>query len=196
MKKKALIIVISVLAVVLLFALAAHFIIDRFLSSLEYKIYPLPEEYLTEIENQSEEYGVPIELVCGVIHTESSFDPNAVSSAGAKGMMQITKDTFDWLLFKTKEEHEESALFDYKINIKYGTLFLSILYEEFGDWDTVFAAYNAGRGRVNGWLMDERYSEDGKLKNIPFRETAEYIEKVNKASQYYLKLYFNEQTSE
>jgi len=190
--KKAIIIVISVLLVCAVVGTVAFSAIKKFLKSLEYKMYPLPDEYVSEIEKWSDEYGVPIEIVCGVIYTESGFDPEAVSNAGAKGMMQITKDTFDWILFKLKEQQPEEALFDYSINIKYGTYLLSFLYDEFGDWDTAFAAYNAGRGKVNSWLEDESITQDGKLKNIPYKETEEYIEKVNKAAGKYKELYFSD----
>ncbi len=190
--KKTLIIVISVLLVLSVIGYAAYHAVQKFLSELEYKMYPLPEEYVSEIEKWSSEYNVPIEIVCGVIHTESGFEPDAVSHAGAKGMMQITKDTFDWITFKLKEEQTEDVLFDYKTNIKYGTYLLSYLYDDFGDWDTVFAAYNAGRGRVNSWLEDESITQDGKLKNIPYKETEDYIEKVNKAAGKYKELYFSD----
>ena len=180
--KKSLVIIILSLVVCIVLGLFATSAIKRFLVSLEYKMYPLSDEYLTEIEKWSGEYGVPVEIVCGVIYTESNFDPNAVSSAGAVGMMQITSDTFDWIMFRLKEERSEDALFDYKVNIKYGTYLLSYLYDEFGDWDTAFAAYNAGRTKVKSWLKDERYSENGKLIEIPYKETSDYVERVNKAS--------------
>ena len=140
------------------------------------------------------QYDVPIEKICAIINTESSFNPKAKSTANAIGIMQITEETFLWLQFKSNEEHKIDELYDYDTNIKYGTYFLSLLYEEFQDWDTVFAAYNAGRGRVNSWLSDSNYSKDGKLINIPFEETANYITKVNKASQKYINLYFTDKS--
>ena len=82
-------------------------------------------------------------------------------------------------------------VFDAETNVKYGTFFLSFLYGEFGDWDTAFAAYNAGRNKVKSWLQDESISKDGKLVNIPYSETANYIKKVNKAWDYYSKNHFN-----
>ena len=194
--KKRIITAISIVFVCAVLAVAAFFAVKKYRISLEYKMYPLPEEYVGEIEKWSDEYDVPIEILCGVIHTESDFRPDAVSHAGAKGMMQITKDTFDWVSFKLKEQPADDELLDYKTNIKYGTYLLSFLYEEFGDWDTVFAAYNAGRGKVNLWLEDESITEDGKLKNIPYKETADYIEKVNRAAEKYKQLYFSEQISE
>ncbi len=194
--KKGVITAIFIVFICAVLAVAAFFAVKKYLISLEYKMYPLPTEYVSEIEKWSDEYDVPIEMLCGVIHTESNFNPDAVSHAGAKGMMQITKDTFEWVSFKLKEQQTEDALFDHKINIKYGTYLLSFLYDEFGDWDTVFAAYNAGRSKVKSWLEDESITENGKLKNIPYKETADYIKKVNKAAEKYKQLYFSEQISE
>ena len=164
--------------------------------NIEKTLYPLPNEYISVIEKNAKEYNVPIEILCGVINTESSFDPNAHSTAGAKGMMQITDDTFYWLQFKSGETVSLDELYDYETNIKFGTFFLSLLYEEFGDWDTALAAYNAGRSRVNGWLEDGRYSENGKLTAIPFEETANYVIKVNNAAEKYNKLYFTQTATE
>lgn len=158
--------------------------------NIEKTLYPLPEEYLTSIKQYSSQYNVPIETICAIINTESSFNPNAKSTANAMGIMQLTEETFLWLQFKANEERKLDELYDYDTNIKYGTYLLSLLYEEFQDWDTVFAAYNAGRGRVNSWLSDSDYSKNGKLINIPFEETKKYIKKVNKAEQKYLNLYF------
>ena len=58
-------------------------------------------------------------------------------------------------------------------------------------WDTAFAAYNAGRGRVNEWLKSPAYNSNGKLVNIPYPETAAYVQKVDKAMLVYKKLYFS-----
>ena len=184
------------LAIVLLLVMSAVFLIPRVYNSVTTQLYPLPNEYRPTVEKYSKEYNIPIEILCAVINTESSFDPNATSHAGAMGMMQITSDTFEWLQFRSGEEHDTDELFNYEINIKFGAYFLSLLYEEFGDWDTVFAAYNAGRSRVNGWLTDERYSTNGKLTNIPIKETSEYVKKVNNSIKKYKKLYFSDNTTE
>ena len=145
----------------------------------------LYEEY---IEKYSEQYSVPKEIVCAVINTESSFDSSALSEAGATGLMQITKETFWWLLSKNGEDISVDMLYDPETNIKYGTYFLSILYEEFGSWDTVYAAYNAGRSRVNSWLSDDEVTKDGKLVNIPYPETARYVKRVSGNVTEYRKL--------
>ena len=77
-------------------------------------------------------------------------------------------------------------------NIRYGTYFLSLLHHEFKSWDTVYAAYNAGRTRVNGWLASEEYGNNGRLKNIPIKETREYVQKVKESAANYEKLYYTE----
>lgn len=176
----------AVFAVLCMFAY--RYAVDKY----ERRSYPLPDEYIECIKNNSIEYDVPIEYICGVIRSESSFNPSVVSHAGAVGMMQITKDTFVWLQSKRGEEYGEDKLYDYEINIEYGTYYLSRLYDEFGDWKTVFAAYNAGPNRVKQWLDDDRYSSDGVLTSIPFGETEKYVANVFKSAEYYARLYFSE----
>jgi len=149
-----------------------------------------PTEYKELVEKYSEMYSVPKEIVYAVIKTESSFKSDAVSNKGAIGLMQITPDTYAWLC--TKESFENNSadmLYNPEINIKAGTLFLSLLYTEFGIWENVYAAYNAGRTRVAGWLEIDEYNDNGRLVNIPYAETASYVEKVSKAAEIYTQLY-------
>ena len=64
------------------------------------------------------------------------------------------------------------------------------LLDEFGDTKTALAAYHAGRGRVNEWLSDPRYSSDGKkLDVIPYNDTDFYAEKVLKVRERYCNIY-------
>ena len=194
MKRRSTIIILCILLVGV--TLLGVFLSNTLRLRLRKALNPLPEEYVSVITEYSKLYSVPIEIVCGVINTESSFNPSALSHAGAIGMMQITESAFDWLQFKSGEEHLTEELYDYKTNIKFGVMFLSILYEEFQNWDTVFAAYNAGRGRVNGWLSNPEYSQNGVLTNIPIEETANYVTKVNKSAKEYKELYFSDAETE
>ena len=150
-------------------------------------IYPIKyEEY---VEKYSKEFGIEQNLVYAIIKTESSFNPDAVSSANAEGLTQITPETFEWLKTKLGEENKDLSLFDPETSIKYGAFFISYLLNEFGDTDTAVAAYHAGRGRVNGWLEDNELSPDGKtLSEIPVPETAHYVKKINKALNVYNNL--------
>ena len=153
-----------------------------------------PCKYTFEIEKYADEYDVPRALLFAVIHTESGFDPNAVSSAGALGLTQITPETFHWLQTKTGESLPDSALYEPDVSVRYGALFYSMLLSEFGgDIRTAVAAYHAGRGQVNAWLRDGQYSADGKtLDSIPSRDTNHYVYKVTKAINIYNNLYEKE----
>lgn len=149
-----------------------------------------PVKYSELVSQYSAEYGVAEPLLYAVIKTESSFNPDAVSSAGAEGLTQITPETFEWLRMKSGETDGELSLFDEETSIKYGAFFLSLLLNEFGCTETAVAAYHAGRGRVNGWLASADTSPDGKtLVNIPVPETAHYVKKVTRAIDIYTNLY-------
>jgi len=105
---------------------------------------------------------------------------DAVSSAQAKGLMQLSDTTFEWIA------NENDDIFDPKTNIKYGTFYFSKLYATYGDTDTALAAYNAGIGNVDKWLIDSRYSKDGKsIDSTPYGETNRYMRKIN----FYEKIY-------
>lgn len=151
-----------------------------------------PIKYAESVERYASEFDVPEAIVYAVIDTESSFVPDAVSPKGAVGLMQITPDTYEWLCGKTGDEPNIRLLYEPDTNIRYGTYFLSLLYNEYQVWETVYAAYNAGRGRVNGWLAQEEYNNNGRLQNIPFTETAAYVTKVEKSAELYRRLYFSE----
>ncbi len=149
-----------------------------------------PRQYADLVEENAIAFEIDESLLYALIKTESGFDKNAVSSVGAKGLTQITPDTFQWLQTKTGEEHEEDALFDPRISVYYGAYFLDMLLDEFGNTETAFAAYHAGRGKVNEWLADPRISPDGVvLENIPYEDTAGYVEKVMKNTEKYKKIY-------
>lgn len=156
-------------------------------------VYPM--KYTDEIARYAAEYKVPESLLYAVVHTESGYDPNAKSGAGALGLTQITPETFSWLQTKTGEELPESELYNPEVSIKYCAVFYGLLLTEFGDTKTAVAAYHAGRGRVNSWLSDSEISPDGQtLENIPAGETKNYVAKVLRAITIYNNLYKKELT--
>ena len=178
--------------------LAAYLIWRGFISeAIERRLYPL--YYTDVVEASADEFGLPPELVYAVILTESSFDADAVSSAGAKGLMQLTDDTNEWVAWRLGEEAEPSRIFEPVLNIRRGCYLLSYLYERFGGWNEALAAYNAGVGRVDGWLDDLLYSSDQKtliVDKLPIEETRNYIIKVLNSAEKYKKLYFEENSEE
>jgi len=169
--KKTSIIIITILILSAVIGTGIIMLDDYILS----RTHPL--KYSNFVEKYANEYSVPKEIVYAIIKSESSFKSDSVSHKGAIGLMQITPDTFNWLSSKTGEQVLPDQLYNPEINIKYGTYFLSLLNAEFGTWETSFAAYNAGRAKVSTWLNDKNYSHNGRLANIPYQETREYVEK-------------------
>lgn len=178
-----------IIAVILIFALvigtAGYFGYRYYLE----KSYPLG--YRDYVERYAKENHIDKYLVYAVIKTESGFRPDAVSDVGARGLMQIMEDTFDWIKFKSDDEKTVYYdMYDPKTNIDFGCRLLGYLYEEFGNVEAVAAAYHAGRGGVNEWLEDSRYSKDGvHLDVIPIPDTAHYVDKITKAMDMYIELY-------
>ncbi len=149
-----------------------------------------PQEYSAYVSEYSDRFGVPEHIIYAVIKVESDFTSNAVSSAGAVGLMQITPDTFSWISMLMKRSEDTGMLYDPETNIEYGTYLLSYLYMRYNRWDTVFAAYNAGMARVDQWLTNPDYTDgDGRLTNVPFKETDKYIDRVNDSIRVYKRLY-------
>ncbi|MEF3304659.1 lytic transglycosylase domain-containing protein [Paenibacillus sp. GYB003] len=129
------------------------------------------------VEQASERHGVEPELIKAVIHSESSFDRTAVSSAGAKGLMQ--------LMDRTSADLGVSDPFDAAQNIEGGTRYLAGLLRKYGGSEAVaLAAYNAGPGRIDrlGIRSDADLRE--KLHLLPV-ETQQYIRNVLERKRLY-----------
>ncbi|WP_346887734.1 lytic transglycosylase domain-containing protein [Clostridium sp. UBA1056] len=148
-------------------------------------------KYKNSIDKYCKDYNVDKYLVYAMIKQESNFNNEAVSSAKARGLMQMTEDTFNWL----KPQLGESSttfddLFDADTNIRYGVFFISVLQKSFSEQNTVVAAYNAGMNITSEWLQDSDYSNDGvTLHTIPYKETANYVIVVDSNYKKYLNLY-------
>lgn len=177
------------IALIAAIAIGLGFLADFVITCLEKQAYP--QGYEPYVTVYAEKYGVPKNLIYSVIRTESDFESGAVSRVGAIGLMQIMPDTFKWLTDDILFEHMEvGMLYDPETNIRYGTYYLSYLYDRYGDWDLAITAYNGGLGNVDEWLKDDSYSDgEGGLKRIPFRETRQFARRVNRAWDKYEKLY-------
>ncbi len=174
-RKRTVIIIAIIIGSIILSALA-----NLLISLIQRASYPIKYEEI--VEKYASAYNVPEYVIYAVINTESEFDPNAKSSAGAFGLMQMMPSTLNYLASDSHldEDIEFEALSDPDVSIRYGTYYLRYLFDKFHKWSVVFAAYNAGEGRVSEWLDEPKYSEDGEtLKKIPIRETRNYVKKVN-----------------
>src|SRR5262249_34357147 len=124
-------------------------------------------------------------LVHALIRQESMFDANALSPAGARGLMQLMPATAKQVAKKSGVRHSEGALNDPSHNIQLGCDYLDGLLNQFdGYYPMAIAAYNAGPGNVNKWLKangDPRHGEIDLIdwiELIPFYETRNYVQRV------------------
>lgn len=180
----------KLIIILLAISVVFGFVFDFVVTKIERAIYPKPSEYAEYVSRYSSEYGVPEELVWAVIKTESDFKASSVSGVGAVGLMQLMPDTFNEITnFRLNERLDAGMRYDPETNIRYGTYYLSYLYARYENWSTAIAAYNAGLGKVDEWLENDDYATDNTLTYIPYKETRNYVQKVQKALQMYEDLY-------
>jgi len=148
----------------------------------------LPLKHEDVIRQQAGEKGVDAALLAAVIYSESKFS-DATSSAGARGLMQITPAAareIERLSGGTTFRLDD--LSDPEINIRYGTFLLRELLDRYeGDEAAALAAYNAGPGNADEWG-----GSDLNVSDIPFPETRAYVEEVLEKRRAYREKYARE----
>lgn len=151
-----------------------------------------PTKYSEYVEKYSKENDLDKYLVYAIIKAESNFDPNVKSNADARGLMQLMEETaVERSNAIEGEEIEAYDLYDPETNIKLGTSYFAYLMGLYDD-NIVLAitAYNAGLGNVEQWIKDGVIKADGSdIENIPYKETENYVRKILRDYQMYLKLY-------
>ncbi|MGB6085941.1 lytic transglycosylase domain-containing protein, partial [Parvibaculum sp.] len=132
--------------------------------------------------------GPPVEraLVYGLSRQESEFDPNALSPAGARGLMQLMPGTARIVAKQVGLPYSPAKLTDPVYNTTLGAAHLGDLVENTFDGSYIMsiAAYNAGSSRVREWV--NRYGDPRStavdpidwIENIPFSETRNYVQRV------------------
>ena len=184
---KAIGIAVLVLALV---GLGTAVLMDR-LAERTGMVYPM--EYTDLIRSRAAAEGLEPAYVAAVILAESSYNPQAVSSVNAQGLMQIMPETGEWIAGKFDETYVEGCLFDPETNIRYGCWYLGYLLRRYdGDKTCSTAAYHSGQGTVDGWLKNPEYSTDGRTLNIiggPRANT--YVGRVLEYYEKYTQLYAN-----
>jgi soluble lytic murein transglycosylase len=149
-----------------------------------------PVVYEPEIEKYSAKRDLDAALVAGIIRQESVFDRQAVSRAGAVGLMQVLPSTGRQLARRERIGYARRKLTNPEFNIRLGTMHLRKLMDQFGTIEAVLAAYNAGENRVIEWRAGRTYEEPAEfVESIPFTETREYVQIVSRNAEIYRKLY-------
>ncbi len=123
-------------------------------------------------------------IIHAISRQESQFDRQAVSRAGARGLMQIMPGTARDTARRLGMDQADIVLFDPQINITLGASYFRRLLNAYGGSHVLaIAAYNAGPGNVNRWLRtigDPRTNMDvlDWIEAIPFSETRNYVQRV------------------
>lgn len=152
-----------------------------------------PRKYEQLVEKWAAAYELDPLLVYAFIRTESGFDPQATSTVDARGLMQMTEETFIWL--RSKIAPDEGLLFanlyDPETSIRFGCYYLHLCMERYnGDVATAAAAYHSGWGTVDALLQMEEHSADGEtLQGFPYNQMNHYVKKITSCYARYQRIY-------
>lgn len=160
---------------------------DTELLKLAYPVY-----YRTYVEAEARRYGLEPWLLFALIHSESGFQADITSNAGAHGLTQLMSTTAGDVARKLKMT--DYNLEDASTNIRFGSFYLSELIGRLdGDILLALFSYNAGITRVRNWkkqapdLPPEIF-----LETVPYEETRLYGQKITRAAVMYAALYYEE----
>lgn len=152
-----------------------------------------PRKYSRQVEQWAAEYELDPLLVYAFIRTESGFDPAATSSVEARGLMQMTEETFIWLRSKIAPDEDLlfANLYDPETSIRFGCYYLHLCMERYnGDVATAAAAYHSGWGTVDALLQMEEHSADGEtLQGFPYNQMNHYVKKITFCYAEYQRIY-------
>jgi peptidoglycan lytic transglycosylase len=150
-------------------------------------LYPLP--YFSSVTTAAARDHVDPMIVTGIMRQESAFQPDAISSAGAVGLMQVLPKTAPHLSQRLHLRYTRTRLFDPQYNVELGTLYLSDLISQFGGPEAALAAYNAGEDRSKLWTSERNFSEPAEfVESIPFTQTRDYVQIVMRNAEIYRQL--------
>jgi soluble lytic murein transglycosylase len=139
-----------------------------------------PDQYWDLIQDTASSYTYPARFQHALVREESSFNPEAVSFAGARGLGQLmpstARETARWMGRSVTNEE----LFEPETNLTLGGRYLDAVYRQLHNNPYLtLAGYNAGPHRVKQWLGERDVQPlDEFVERIPFRETRDYVKKV------------------
>lgn len=139
-----------------------------------------PRAFTPLIDEAAAEHSVPAAFVRAVAREESAFDPNAMSSAGAHGLIQLMEATAQQHAKALKLPSHPAALRRPEVNVRIGASFMKYLWKRYASNPAVVpAAYNAGHGAADRWLRERAHQTlDEWIEAIPYDETRRYSRRV------------------
>jgi soluble lytic murein transglycosylase len=150
------------------------------------KVYPI--HYEKEIAAVAEKYDVDPYLLAAVARTESGFDPDAKSHAGAVGLMQFLPNTAEFVTgLDSWKGPKNPALRDPQDSLELGACYLAYLLRRFDDQTAALAGYNAGPNAVAGWIEKAGGADSFTAEDIRYPETREFVRRVVRSQALYEK---------
>lgn len=139
-----------------------------------------PQAYHESFQHWGRLTGVDPYLLMAITRRESAYNPNALSPAGARGLMQLMPGTASQVSRELGiSDPGPYGVLDPELNIRLGSTYLRDKLQRYqGNRLAAAAAYNAGPGRVDQWLGDGVEAFDLFVESIPFRETRDYVQAV------------------
>jgi len=140
-----------------------------------------PLAFMDEFSTTADQTQMPLPWLFAISRQESSFAADIQSPAGATGLMQLMPETARQMARTADVAYDRSRLVEPDYNIRLGTSYLALAYEEFGGNPVLAtAAYNAGIARVKSWLSNQQnpLALDIWIESIPLRETRNYVKNV------------------
>ncbi|WP_444998400.1 transglycosylase SLT domain-containing protein [Aliikangiella sp. IMCC44359] len=149
-----------------------------------------PLKYFKVYKEQAQQHAIPVSWAYAITRQESAFKADAISSAGARGLMQLKPSTARYVAKKMGKKRITPQLLKADTNIKLGTAHLSLMYNSFSSHPVLAtAAYNAGKARVQQWLQNIHTQDPLEwIEQIPYKETREYVKNVLTYQLIYAKL--------
>lgn len=154
------------------------------------KIYPI--HYQEYVEKYSVQNDIDKYMIYAIIKAESNFKPDVKSQSNAMGLMQLLEGTAVEMSNSIENYTVTTEeLYQPETNIKLGTSYYAYLLKHYkGNNILALTAYNAGMGNVDTWIKTGVIQSDGSdVENIPYKETNNYVRKILRDYQIYLKLY-------
>ncbi len=141
-------------------------------------LYPNPFD--REVNAAVKLTNLPRELIYGVLRQESLYRHDAVSSAGAHGLLQLLPETARRTAQRWKQPRpSRDDLFTPATNVKLGAAHLRLLMDRFnGQTMVALAGYNAGPNAAARWLPSQGIDSDIWVENIPYNETRTYVQRI------------------
>ena len=158
--------------------------------------YPRP--YWSLLKNYANQAGIDPYFALSIMREESHFDPQALSSSKAIGLMQLMPATAKEMAKRKKIDlKEKDEIYNPELNTKLGTFYLGRLAEKFQS-ELIYTAgsYNAGPHNMIKWINRwDGKSLDAFVEQIPFKETRNYVKRVYRTYKIYKQIYSSEKIS-